>query len=73
MGAERAPTRTRDMIVPTVPKTCFAAGVSTAFLFSISILSLMCDTLALRVRVAITLDVRAVESREYWWLYGGDW
>ena len=19
------------------------------------------------------LDVRAVESREYWWLYGGDW
>ena len=34
-------------------KTCFAGKASAAFLFRISILSLICDTLALCVRVAI--------------------
>jgi len=54
MDAGRVPTRIRDRIALTVLKTCFAGKVSTAFLFRISILSLMCSTLALRVCVSIT-------------------
>jgi len=55
-------TRTRARVALTVLKTCFAEEDSTAFLFKILILSSRSDTLALRVRVAISADLVLVRS-----------
>lgn len=57
MDAGQVPTRTSAKIAQTVLKTGFAGKVSTAFLFRMSILSSICDTLTSRVRVAITADL----------------